>query len=475
MEFIQSINAIFWGWLVAGLLLGTGIFFAFRLSFPQIRYFPQLFNALTSNKKAADKKGVSGFGALCAALSSQVGTGSLVGVATALASGGPGAIFWMWMTAILGMGISFSEAILAILFRESNGDGTYRGGPAYYMSRGLNCKPLAIAFSISMIIGMGFFYAMVQGNSIILATKGVIDVHPSIIGLVLVILVSVIIFGGVKRISDFASFFVPFLSVAYICLSLVIIGLNVEKLPTILTLIITSAFNFDSAAGGAAGYTVYTAFRYGVARGLFSNDAGNGTTPSMHATAIVNHPVTQGFTAMFGTFFTTIIVCSCTAFTILLTGALSSGYTGVELTQQAFTLGVGEWGKQVVFVAMLLFGFKSVIADIYYGEVNLRWIIDNKFATQFYRLLCCSLVVVCGMIPVATIWELVDFAAAMLILFNVPALLLLSKFVIFALRDYMRQKKSGVIDPIWDYTTDVKSLVINEKLNECNSPTLKDK
>lgn len=466
MEFLQTINNIFWGWLVAGLLLGTGIFFAFRLSFPQIRYFPQLFNALTNNKKSVDKKGVSGFGALCAALSSQVGTGSLVGVATALASGGPGAIFWMWMTAILGMGISFSEAILAILFRESNGDGTYRGGPAYYISRGLNCKPLAIAFSISMIIGMGFFYAMVQGNSVILATKGVIDVHPSLIGFVLVALVSVIIFGGVKRISDFASFFVPFLSVGYICLSLFIISTNVEKLPEILALIIKQAFNFDSAAGGAAGYTIYMAFRYGVARGLFSNDAGNGTTPSMHATAIVNHPVTQGFTAMFGTFFTTIIICSCTAFTILLTGSLSSGKTGVELTQFAFNLGVGDWGKHVVFIAMVLFGFKSIIADIYYGEVNLRWIIDNKVITQLYRLLCCSLVIVCGMIPVATIWELVDFAAAMLIIFNVPALLLLSKYVIFALRDYVQQKKSGIKDPKWDYETDVKTRVMSKNIKE---------
>lgn len=462
MEFLQSINNIFWGWLVAGLLLGTGIFFAFRLSFPQIRYFTQLFNALTNNKKAADKKGVSGFGALCAALSSQVGTGSLVGVATALASGGPGAIFWMWVTAVLGMGISFSEAILAILFRESNGDGTYRGGPAYYISRGLNCKPLAIAFSISMIIGMGFFYTMVQGNSVILATTGVFDVHPALIGFILVSLVSIIIFGGVKRISDFASFFVPFLSVGYVCLSLFIIAVNVEKLPEIVALIIKSAFNFDSAAGGAAGYTIYMAFRYGVARGLFSNDAGNGTTPSMHATAMVNHPVTQGFTAMFGTFFTTIIVCSCTAFTILLTGALGSGQTGVELTQHAFTLGVGEWGKHIVFIAMVLFGFKSVIADIYYGEVNLRWIIDNKAVTQIYRLLCCSLVIICGMIPVATIWELVDFALAMLIIFNVPALLLLSKYVLFALRDYVQQKKSGIKDPIWDYKTDVKTRVMNK-------------
>lgn len=469
MEILRSINGIFWGWLVAGLLLGTGVFFAVRLSFPQIRYFTKLFTALARSRTKGDKKGVSGFGALCAALSSQVGTGSLVGVATALASGGPGAIFWMWITALLGMGISFSEAVLAILFRESNGDGTFRGGPAYYISKGLNCKPLAVAFSVSMIIGMGFFYTMVQANSVIMATTSVFDVNPVVIGAILVALVSIIIFGGVKRISDFASVFVPFLSVAYILLSLIIISLNFENIPDVMALIIKQAFNFDSAAGGAAGYTIYMAFRYGVARGLFSNDAGNGTTPSMHATAVVNHPVSQGFTAMFGTFFTTIIVCSCTAFTILLTGALDTGQTGVELTQSAFSLGVGDWGKHVVFVAMLMFGFKSVIADIYYGEVNLRWIIDRKAITQVYRLLCCCLVIFCGLIPVATIWELVDFAAAMLIIFNVPALLLLSRYVLFALRDYAKQKKEGIEEPQWDYEINVKELLPRKASPEITS------
>ncbi|SUX19789.1 Na+/alanine symporter [Cardiobacterium valvarum] len=462
MELLKTINGIFWGWLVAGLLLGTGIFFAFRLSFPQIRYFPKLFGALMHNRKADDGKGVSGFGALCAALSSQLGTGSLVGVATALASGGPGAIFWMWVTALLGMGISFSEAILAILFRESNGDGTYRGGPAYYMSRGLHCRPLAIAFSLSMIIGMGFFYTMVQGNSVILATKTVINVHPVLIGLVLVSLVAIIVFGGVKRISEFASLFVPFLAVTYLLLSLFIILGNLEKIPEVLALIVKSAFSFDSAAGGVAGYTIFTAFRYGVARGLFSNDAGNGTAPSMHATANVEHPVLQGFSAMFGTFFTTVIICSCTAFTILLTGALDSGETGIELTQRAFNLGIGDWGKYVVFVAMLMFGFKSVIADMYYGEVNLRWINNNPHIVLAYRLFCCALVTICGLIPVTTLWELIDFASALLIIFNVPALLLLSKYVLFTLRDFAAQKKKGIENPHWDYQSDIVSRYAGE-------------
>ena len=454
MEVVKALNGIFWGWLVAGTLLGTGVFFAARLGVPQVRYFTSLFKNLLDNMKAKD--GISGFSALCAAMGGQVGTGSLVGVATALASGGPGAIFWMWMTAVLGMAISFSEAVLAILFRESNGDGTFRGGPAYYMSRGMNCKPLAAAFSISIIIGIGFFYVMIQSNSIALATQGIVDIHPLVAGGGLVVLVALIIFGGLKRLAEVSSFLVPFMALAYIAIAIIVILLNIDKVPDMFALIMKQAFNFDSAAGGVAGHTIQQAFRYGIARGLFSNDAGNGTAPSMHATAIVKHPVNQGFAAMFGTFFTTIIVCSCTAFCILLTGALDGGNTGIQLTQEAFHLAVGGAGKYVVFAAMFLFGFTTLLADIYYGEVNIRWFVNSRAVTQGYRILCCVLVAASAIIPVASLWEMVDFASAFMVFFNVIALLALSKYVVFALRDYERQKKDGIAQPEWDFDSDVK-------------------
>ena len=453
MELLHAVNGIFWGWLVAGTLLGTGVFFAFRLAVPQFRSFTSLFGNLIDSMKAKD--GISGFSALCAALGGQVGTGSLVGVATALASGGPGAIFWMWMTAVLGMAISFSEAVLAILFRESNGDGTFRGGPAYYMTRGMNCKPLAALFSISIIIGIGCFYVMIQSNSISLAAKGLFGIPSLAAGCGLVILVALIIFGGLKRLAEVSSYLVPFMALAYILIALFVIITHIDQIPALFALILKSAFNFDSAAGGVAGHTIQQAFRYGVARGLFSNDAGNGTAPGMHATANVRHPVNQGFAAMFGTFFTTIIVCSCTAFCILLTGALDGGQTGIELTQTAFHIAIGGFGKYVVFGAMFLFGFTTLLADIYYGEVNIQWFINSPRVIRGYRLFCCALVVISTVVPVANLWEMVDFASAFLVFFNVIALIALSRYVVFALRDYEQQKKNGVSAPEWDFDADV--------------------
>ena len=424
MEIVRQLNGIFWGWLVAGILLCNGLFFTLRLHFPQIRYFTRLFGNLLCSMRSDSKEpgGVSGFSALCAAVGGQVGTGSLVGVATALASGGPGAIFWMWMTAILGMPISFAEAVLAQLFRVKNPDGTYRGGPAYYMEMGLHCNPLAILYSFSILVGIGFFYCMIQSNSISVALTGVAPVSPLFAGILLLILVALVIFGGIKRLSEVASYIVPFMALGYLLM---------------------------------AGYTVKQAFRYGVARGLFSNDAGNGTAPSMHATAVVPHPVNQGFAAMLGTFITTIIICSCTAFCILLSNQLGSGETGIALTQLAFESNLGSIGRWIVFLAMFLFGFTTLLADIYYGEVNLMILVKHPKAVTVYRLLCCAIIIAGAIAPVPVVWDLVDFASAFMVFFNVIALVGLSRYVVYALKDYARQwnyRKNYNDRPVWDFT-----------------------
>lgn len=460
MGIIQTLNGVFWGWLVAGILLTTGIFFTIRLKFPQVRYFPRLFGNLIASMKA--EGGVSGFGALCAALGGQVGTGSLVGVATALASGGPGAVFWMWVTAILGMPISFSEAVLAQLFKVKNSDGTYRGGPAYYMEKGLKNKVLAALFSISIIIGIGFFYAMIQSNSISMALSGVVNIPPVVAGIILVILVALVIFGGVKRLSEVSSYIVPFMALGYIIIALFVVVINIDKLPQIFALIFKSAFTFRSAAGGVLGYTIKEAFRYGIARGLFSNDAGNGTAPSMHASATVKHPVNQGLAAMLGTFITTIIICSCTAFCILFTGALDSGETGINLTQVAFGNALGGWGKWIVFLAMFLFGFTTLLADVYYGEVNLQWFFKkNPKVITVYRIICCGLIILGSAVPVTALWELVDFASAFMVFFNVIALIGLSKYVIYIFKDYVVQSKKGK-QPEWNFDNDITQMDLKE-------------
>lgn len=387
-----------------------------------------------------------------------MGTGSLVGVATALASGGPGAIFWMWVTSVLGMPISFAEAVLAQLFRVKNPDGTYRGGPAYYMEKGLHSKVLSILYSISLLVGIGFFYCMIQSNSISVALTGVAPVSPLAAGILLLILVSLVIFGGIKRLSEVTSYIVPFMALGYLLMAIWVVVVHASMLPEILRQIFTGAFSGQAAAGGVAGYSVQQAFRYGVARGLFSNDAGNGTAPTMHATAVVPHPVNQGFAAMLGTFITTIIICSCTAFCILFSNQLGSGETGIALTQLAFESNLGSIGRWVVFLAMFLFGFTTLLADIYYGEVNMMILVKKPQAVMAYRVLCCAIIIVGAVAPVTMVWDLVDFASAFMVFFNVIALLRLSKYVVLALKDYARQwnaKKETGVRPVWDFTHQV--------------------
>ena len=454
MEIIKAINGVFWGWLIAGILLSCGIFYTIRLGFPQVRYFTQLVPNLW--KASRDSSGVSAFGALCSAIGSEVGAGSLVGVATALASGGPGAIFWMWITAILGMPIMFGEAVLAQIFRVKNEDGTtFRGGPAYYMRRGQNEKVLPVLFSISVILGNGVVYCMVQSNSIAGSFSGQAALPPLAIGAVLVMLVGLVIFGGIKRLSTVASYIVPFMAFAYIILALIVLVTHAEWIADMLRLIIESAFGVQQAAGGVLGYTVQEAFRYGVARGLFSNDAGAGTTPSMHAAANVKHPVNQGLSGMLGVFVTTIIVCSCTAFCILLSGALNGQLTGIQLTQAAFSSSFGDLGYWLVAAAMFLFGYTTLLANMYYGEVNTRYLFpDKKYAVTAYRIFALCLILFGSIVPVVSMWEFADLFGALMVLFNVIALFRLSKYVAFALKDYQEQKKVSDT-PMWDYDADI--------------------
>ena len=454
MEVIKAINGVFGGWLIAGILLSCGIFYTIRLGFPQVRYFTQLIPNLW--KASRNATGVSAFGALCSAIGREVGAGSLVGVATALASGGPGAIFWMWVTAILGMPIMFGEAVLAQIFRVKNEDGTtFRGGPAYYMRRGLNAKVLPILFSISVILGNGVVYCMVQSNSIAGSFSGQAELPPLAIGVILVALVGLVIFGGIKRLSTVASYIVPFMAFAYIILALVVLVTHAEWIAAMFRLIIDSAFGVQQAAGGVLGYSVQEAFRYGVARGLFSNDAGAGTTPSMHAAANVKHPVNQGLSGMLGVFVTTIIVCSCTAFCILLSGALNGSLTGIQLTQAAFSSSFGDLGYWLVAAAMFLFGYTTLLANMYYGEVNTRYLFpDKKHAVTVYRIFALCLILFGSIVPVISMWEFADLFGALMVLFNVIALFRLSKYVAFALKDYQEQKK--ICDaPLWDYDEDI--------------------
>ena len=323
MQIISEIGNFLWSYVVSFVLLGIGLYYAIRLGFPQFRHFGKLLSNVLKGQKTEDGA-VSGFAAFCATVGSQVGTGSLVGVASALAAGGPGAMFWMWVVALLGMGISFGEAVLGQLFREKGEDGNYYGGVPYYIRNGLKLPWLGMVFAASMIFSVGFCIAMIQNNSIAAAFVEVVPIPRIVPGLVVTAVAALIVMGGVGRITDVASKVVPFMAGGFIFITIIILVLHAREIPTMFVTIVTSAFTGHAAAGGMIGYTVMRAFRQGVARGLFSNDAGNGAAANLNASAIVKHPMNQGMSAMLGTFITTIIICTCTGFAILLTGSLES-------------------------------------------------------------------------------------------------------------------------------------------------------
>ena len=449
MAILEKFSGFLWGWFLILILLGTGLFLTARLRLVQLRYFGKMFKNVKKSMKK--EEGVSGFGALCATLGAQVGTGNLVGVASALVSGGPGAVFWMWVTALIGMATNFSEVVLGQLYHEKDSEGNFVGGPCYYITKGMRNKPLAITYAVFVLLGIGVVYVMLQCNSVVSAVTGIWDDAPTwLIGVVLMILTALVIFGGMKRLAEVASFVVPFMSLAYLLIALIVIIVNAPKMPAVFGMIFRSAFSLRAIGGGVVGHTIRSALRYGVARGLFSNDAGNGVAAALQSTANVKHPMEQGISGMLGVFIDTIVVCSCTAFIILSTGALDSGKEGIALTQHALSLVMGQSGSVLILVAMFLFGFTSLLSDIQVGEINLGWVCKkNPAAIKMYRVLACALVVIGAVIPTALLWVLVDILTAFMVLVNIIPLIGLSGQIAEVIRDYERQKKQNIDDPVW--------------------------
>jgi alanine or glycine:cation symporter, AGCS family len=463
MQILYDIAGWMWANVIGYALLGVGLYFTIKLMFPQVRHFGR---ALKTMKKSfrGDEGGISGFGTLMAALGGQLGTGSLVGVSSALFAGGPGAIFWMWMTALLGMVISFSETVLGQAFKVKDKDGNYEGGPAYYIEKGLRNKPLAILISFLYVLGVGIAIASIQTNSIANAFTGVMDINPLIPGILVVILAFAVIIGGMKRLTNASSFIVPIMATVYFSVVLFIVISNFTFIPAVLGSIFESAFSFSSVAGGIVGWTVVEAFQHGVARGMFSNDAGNGTAAIMHASADVKHPVDQGFLAMIGTFVTTIIICTATAMAILMTGSLESGENGILLLQTAFSSVIGNLGSWIVFLAMFLFGFTTLIADMRYGESNLTYIFKrkNKIPILLYRIVLAGILIVASIVELNVIWATVDLILGIIVFVNVLSLMVLFKYIKYIYQHYFRQIKKGNDDPRWDFSLDITKINLSD-------------
>lgn len=465
LKIIQAINDVTWGWLLSIILLAFGVFILIRNRAPQFRFFGKMWKNIATSTKAAEENGVSGFGVLCSALGSLIGTGTLVGTATAVMSGGPGAVFWMWIVCLLAMGISFGETILAQISRDKDTEGTYCGGAPYYIAKLLKQPKLGVVYSVCMFVTIGFCYMMLQSNSISQAVSGVVDVNPWIVGVIVMILSFAVVIGGLKRLTSITSYIVPFMAGAYIVCALIVIIANYKNIPAVFASIFTSAFTGKAAAGGIAGYSIQQAFRYGVARGMFSNDCGTGCTGSLNAGAEVKHPVEQGLAAMVGIFIVTTIICTITALSILLTGAMATGDVGIQLTQAAFESVLGKTGRWIITIAMFLFAYTSLIADVYLGEVNLNYLAkkNKNVKIWIYRVAAAIMCVVGAVISLDSMWALIDFTIAFMIVINLYALFRLNGQVRYVIKDYDTQIKNGVERPVWDFDRDLSVLPDQEE------------
>ena len=431
LKIVVAINGILWGKVLLVILVGCGIFFTISLKGIQLRKFAkafkQAFGGFSLRGEKAGKEGMSSFQSLATAIAAQVGTGNLAGAATAIVSGGPGAIFWMWISAFFGMATIFAEAVLAQLFKkEVNGQVT--GGPAYYLRYGLNSKFLSSFFAITIVLALGFIGNMVQANSIGTAFESAFHVNPLIVGIVLAIISGFIFVGGVARIASFTEKIVPIMAFFYIIGGLIILVIMGSDTLDAISQIFVGAFNPSAVLGGAAGVAVKDAVRYGVARGLFSNEAGMGSTPHAHAIAKVDDPTQQGLVAIVGVFIDTFIVLNVSALVIIATGANLSGETGIAVTQKAFETGFGGFGLVFVAIALLFFAFSTIIGWYFFAEANIKYLFGEKGLTP-YRIIVLAFIVLGTCLRVDLVWELADMFNGIMVIPNVIGLIGLSKLV----------------------------------------------
>ena len=436
LELLKALDAFVWGPPLLILLVGTGIYLTIRLGLLQVARLPKAFQLIfTKDKGHGD---VSSFAALCTALAATVGTGNIIGVATAIKVGGPGALFWMWMAAFFGMATKYAEGLLAIKYRSKDANGAVAGGPMHYILLGMGEKwrPLAIFFALAgvlvALLGIGTF---TQVNSITESIQNTAQIDPAITALVLSVFVAIAVFGGLKSISKVSTAVVPLMAIVYILGTLIVIFFNIEKIPATLALIFTSAFSPAAAVGGFAGASIRMAIQNGVARGVFSNESGLGSAPIAAAAAKTNEPVEQGLISMTGTFIDTLIICTLTGLTILVTGVWSGDLNGVALTQSAFSTIFSNFGPALLTIFLVLFAFTTILGWNYYGERCFEFLFGVRFI-WLYRVVFVLMVLLGGFIELDMVWIIADIVNALMALPNLIALLVLSPVVIAETKKY---------------------------------------
>ena len=445
---IELISQVLWEYILIYLLIGAGVYFTLRTRLVQFRYFIHAWKIMFT-RRPKDDNSISSFQALCTSLAAHVGTGNLAGVAIAIYIGGPGAVFWMWIVALLGMASSFIENTLAQLYKTNNKDGSFRGGPSYYIEKALGFRWLGLVFSSLLLITFGFAFNSVHANSVSASLSGTLDISQHHLGLILAFITSLIVFRGIHAITHFAEKVVPVMALAYLAIALVVVVMKIDQLPAVFSLIISHAFGIEQAVGGGLGFTVAQAIIQGIKRGLFSNEAGMGSGPNAAATATPwpPHPAAQGIVSMTSVFIDTIVICTATAAIILLSGQLETGtaLNGIQLTQSALASMTGHWGEWFIMAAVFFFGLTSVIANYYYGETNLLFIKQSKSLLLCYRCAVIIMVYFGAISSLETVWLIADLSMAVMALINLVVIVLLSGPVFEVLKDYDQQIAKGVI------------------------------
>ena len=447
MLWITSINNVLWTYILVIMLLGCAIWFSIRTRFVQFHMLKEMIRLLgeSTSRTKGNANQVSSFQAFAISLASRVGTGNLAGVATAISIGGPGAVFWMWIIALLGASSAFVESTLAQLYKV-HGKDSFIGGPAYYMKKGLKQSWMGIVFAILIIFTFAFSFNTVQSNTICAAFEQAFQVDNTVMGIILTCLTVLIIFGGIQRIAKVSSIIVPLMALGYIILAFTIVLMNITRLPEVIEIIIANAFGWEQALGGGIGI----ALMQGIKRGLFSNEAGMGSAPNVAATANVSHPVKQGLIQTLGVFTDTLIICTCTAFIILFSGIYANGETnGIQLTQMALDNEIGSGGTFFVAIAILFFAFSSIIGNYFYGEANLRYITGNKKIILLFRILSGSMVMFGALASLDLVWGIADICMGLMAIFNLIAITLLGKYAFRLLEDYRFQKRNGIKEPVF--------------------------
>lgn len=447
-QFIASlvgfINNILWGdgQVLIYLLVIAGVWFSWRLKLIQLFDFKHMFSLMRNSSKA-DKSGISSFQALCTSLSARVGTGNLAGVAVAISLGGAGAVFWMWVIALLGMATGYAESVLGQVYKIRDANGQFRGGPAYYIQQGIQNKAFALVFALCLFMGYGFIFSAVQANTITDALNNTYDFPTHYSGLVIIGLAGLIVIGGLRAIARFAEYVVPFMGAAYVVVALTITIINIELLPGMIENIIKSAFGLQEAGAGA----LAAALKNGIQRGLYSNEAGSGSVPHAAAAASPNpnHPASQGYIQMLGVFIDTMVLCTCTAFIILLGTQTSIGQMeGIRLTQTAMESHLGVMGSDFVSAAICLFAFTSVVANYAYGESNLHMFkLDNKLGRRMYTSGYLLMILWGSVASLPMVWAMADMALGLMTLVNVIAIIILTPTIVSVTNDYRQKRKAN--------------------------------